>query len=153
MLADLSFRPIHFVPGDTERPMSDTESDGPARRWGSSTARSCGEMVPSARLGFIDERLASLLGIPAADHDSLDEYWLESRASLRCGACEVRVSQVEIHGLNRADVEYRYLHPRGALWFRHLVRVFERDATGKPVPDGIIQDVTERRQPKRPFTN
>src|SRR6478735_8472282 len=100
LLADLSFRPVQFVPGDTERPMSDTDIE---RRTGEALGLVRSALMrrngsPSARVGFIDERLASLLGIPAADHDSLDEYWLEHVHPYDVKHVRAVFRQVEVHG-------------------------------------------------------
>ena len=147
LLDDLSSAHVHFRSIDLDLSIDDTQ-----RR----TCEALGLVHSSlieragstnARLNFIDERLAALLGIPPDQHERLDDYWLAHVHPADVHHVTTVFRNIEKHGRDRADVEYRYLHPRGALWFRHLVRVFERNAAGEALCQmGVIQDITERRQ-------
>ncbi len=97
---------------------------------------------------FVDERLRSLLGLTPQDSHRVQEFWiehihLEDRERVR--ELSRKVLGGELQGVT---VEYRYLHPgRGTLWFSHVSRAEEQDATGKTVRRlGVIRDVTEQRQ-------
>ena len=56
----------------------------------------------------------------------------------------------ELHDgrLERAPIEYRFLHPaHGEKWLHHVARVARRDASGHAVKTfGVLRDITEQRQ-------
>lgn len=115
--------------------------------------------IEAAGLGFyesgadgqtrvIDDHLRALIGIPREEDESrVRDFWLahihpEDRPRV------LRKSRDLLDGkTDRATDEYRYLHPeRGELWFHHLSRVLDRDASGHDLRTvGVIQDVTERK--------
>ena len=115
--------------------------------------------IEAAGLGFyesgadgqtrvIDDHLRALIGIPREEVESrVRDFWLahihpEDRPRV------LRKSRDLLDGkTDRATDEYRYLHPeRGELWFHHLSRVLDRDASGHDLRTvGVIQDVTERK--------
>ncbi len=97
---------------------------------------------------FVDERLRSLLGLTPQDNHRVQEFWIEHihpDDGDRVQELSRRVLGGELQGV---AVEYRYQHPeRGTLWFSHVSRVQERDATGQVVRRlGVIRDITEQRR-------
>lgn len=97
---------------------------------------------------FVDEHLRSMLGLTAQDAHRVQEFWMEHIHS----DDRERVAEVSRRVLGgeqqSATVEYRYEHPaRGTLWFSHVSRVQEQEATGKVVRRlGVIRDITKQRQ-------
>jgi len=98
---------------------------------------------------FADDRFRDLCGIPP-DREDLQvlEFWMAHlHPDDRQHLMTVR-AQLHGGGLDRASVEYRYLHPvRGELWIHHLAGVAARDAARLAVRTyGVIRDITERRR-------
>ena len=106
------------------------------------------EMGSDPGQDFVDERLRSLLGLRPQDNHRVQEFWIEhihpdDRERVQ------EVSRKVLGGeLQWATIEYRYQHPeRGTLWFSHVSRAQEQDATGKVLRRlGVIRDITERRR-------
>lgn len=97
---------------------------------------------------FVDERLRSMLGLTPQDHHRVQGFWMEHihpDDRERVQELSRRVLGGELPGV---ALEYRYLHPeRGTLWFSHVSRAQEQDATGKVVRRfGVIRDISEQRR-------
>lgn len=99
---------------------------------------------------FVDERFSDVCGVRSGRREGLGplEFWLEQlHPDDRQHVLDARK---ELHDgkLERADIEYRFLHPtRGERWLHHVGRVARRDATGRAVQTfGVLRDITERRQ-------
>lgn len=115
--------------------------------------------IEAAGLGFyesgadgqtrvIDDHLRALIGIPGEMGEArVRDFWL-AHVHPEDLPRVLRKSRDQLDGkTDRATDEYRYLHPeRGELWFHHLSRVLDRDASGHDLRTvGVIQDVTERK--------
>ena len=106
------------------------------------------EMREGGRTHMVDERLRAMIGIPEDHGDSrVREFW---RAHIHPEDLPrvLQKSQDHLGGTgDRVADEYRFRHPtRGEIWFHHVARVVERDATGRAVRTvGVIQDITERK--------
>ena len=115
--------------------------------------------IEAARLGFyesgadgqtrvMDDHLRVLIGIPGEmDEARVRDFWL-AHVHPEDLPRVLRKSRDLLDGkTDRATDEYRYLHPeRGELWFHHLSRVLDREASGRAARTaGVIQDVTERK--------
>lgn len=115
--------------------------------------------IEAAGLGFyesgadgqtrvIDDHLRTLIGIPGEmDEARVRDFWL-AHVHPEDLPRVLRKSRDLLDGkADRAADEYRYLHPeRGELWFHHLSRVLDGDASGHDLRTvGVIQDITERK--------
>ena len=98
----------------------------------------------------IDDRLRELCGIPPEREAGLGAlaFWMEHlHPDDRPQMLETR-ERMQVGGLDRAVIEYRYLHPlQGEKWIHHIAGVMTRDAAGRATRTfGVFRDVTERRQ-------
>jgi len=115
--------------------------------------------IEAAGLGFyesgadgqtrvMDDYLRALIGIPGEMGEArVRDFWL-AHVHPEDLPRVLRKSRDLLDGkTDRATDEYRYLHPdRGELWFHHLSRVLDRDASGHDLRTvGVLQDITERK--------
>ena len=106
------------------------------------------EMNEDYRISFLDDGMRVLLGIPPEEKERAREFWLTHIYPDDLPRIREVSQKVLNEGVDRLNVEYRYLHPqRGLTWIHHLSRVLERDYAGRAIKVvGVMQDISERRQ-------
>ena len=106
------------------------------------------EIAEKNRVTFLDDRARNLLGVPQGEDHLTFDYWKERlHPADRQHVLDI-VRDIARASLDKTATEYRYRHPQhGVLWFNHLTRVLERNASGVPIKRiGVIQDITERKK-------
>jgi len=114
------------------------------------TGIGCYEVDFEEPSSFVDARFGAICGIPSGRQVGLEtvQYWMDHlHPDDRQKVLEERIRLHE-GGIDRVDLEYRYLHPTAGLkWIHHLARVAARNAAGRMIRSyGVIQDITERKQ-------
>jgi transcriptional regulator with GAF, ATPase, and Fis domain len=103
----------------------------------------------ASRVAYFDERLRRLLGTPPDRMDGFGpmEHFLEHVHPEDHPVVMRHRAQLHDGTLERAAIEYRYLHPtRGEMWIRHVARIGSRDAAGWVLTSyGVIRDISDRR--------
>jgi transcriptional regulator with GAF, ATPase, and Fis domain len=103
----------------------------------------------ASRVAYFDERLKLLLGTPPERLDGFEpmEHFLEHVHPEDRTVVMLSRSQLHDGSLDRAAIEYRYLHPtRGERWIQHVARIGGRDAAGWVATSyGVLRDISERR--------
>jgi formate hydrogenlyase transcriptional activator len=99
---------------------------------------------------YVDDRLRAICGAPPDVTGGLAvlDFWMEHlHPDDRGRVMDVR-QQMQTGGLDRASLEYRYLHPSGAQqWIQHIGGVSGRDDAGQALKTfGVFRDITERRR-------
>lgn len=106
------------------------------------------EVNEGFRVIFLDDRVRKLFGVEPGEDEPMWEKWLARiHPEDLPHVSEVKREIFDRH-LEHATLEYRYLHPSGAvLWFHHLFCVLKRDTDGRELHVmGVIQDITARKQ-------
>lgn len=106
------------------------------------------EMGEDLRLKFLDNRMCSFLGISPDDEAEPRQFWLEHIHRDDISFVQGVIRKVLEEGVDRFELEYRYLHPeRGLTWLHHLSRVQERNDKGNAIRViGVMQDITEQKR-------
>jgi transcriptional regulator with GAF, ATPase, and Fis domain len=98
---------------------------------------------------FIDDRFRDIGGFPPALQglEAVDFWLTHVHPDDRERLLDQR-EQLHDGRLEKATVEYRYLHPvHGETWIHHAARVTRRDASGRAIRTfGVVRDITARRR-------
>ena len=103
----------------------------------------------AARTTFVDDRFRDVCGVPPEREGGLEAvmFWMEQLHPEDRPRVLLMRDQLHDGRLERASIEYRFLHPdEGERWIHHLARVAERDADRRAVRTfGVLRDITDRK--------
>jgi PAS domain S-box-containing protein len=99
---------------------------------------------------FVDHRFRDVCGVPPERLQDLQivDFWLEHvHPDDRPRVVDLR-RQMHSEGLDRGNIEYRFLHPtRGERWLQHVSTVAGRHGSPGAIRTfGILRDITERKR-------